>query len=950
MITESRHSPSCTLEDIGGGKFQKLRDAQLSSGKSAPGGVALLTATLLGLAPCHAGDSAGAAGVPKPSLFVSHQKQVNLVALSPFSVIVLDPSCAFEKRVLPPDQRVLARIDAGKVTADDEGGWIREIEQRFVAPALAHGFTGVAVDGLTEAATHKAIALLEKLRRERPQTDVVMCNPPPSIDASAAKTNGILFDGVYSGRSAGKPAVEAYRVQALAMAGVPVYVVEFAAGAKPEQASRLAERVALLGAVPFVTTAGCDGASLAPLRDHSRRVLVVFGWDPKEAEKPPTWPVDTMVADLLQTPLEWLGFEADYLDIGKKSLPTDLAPYAAVVLDGELDVPLARETETVRWLASAKESGVPVLFVGGIPFASDQARQMLAAKLDLKGSLRPVPQIGKVAVARVDKTIASEETELVARVNDFTDLTAPDNSQVLVSLRGRGPDGALLHFDPVFLTEWGGMWLEPYIVFRGSADNSLFYADPYRMLAAFFSKQGTIPAPDTTTRDGRRLFYSHIDGDGFATPSDFRGHPLCGELVRDRVLKVFPFPVTASVIEADMRTLAEGLEDSARDRIKAAARSIFSLPHIEAASHSFSHPYQWDADDPNPGIYDEPNMPLKPAAQYSKIDVEREIRGSVDYINQNLLPDGKKVELMLWSGNCRPGVRALQVCRELGIENMNGGNTIISRLYPGIAGIAPRVMPWGDELQIHAANQNEFMYANGWQGPFYGGFADVIDTFERTETGRRTKPVNVYYHFYSATSLSSLRALEKIHQWCLAQDMHSVTALQYARIVKDAWRTRVYEVGPRHWLLANEGDLRTFRLPGYLGRPDLAQCRGVTGWTEHHDSIYIHTRGQPVTELVLVDEPSGPVTAKTARLRLASCTAEIRFSEFDSLKVAFSVRDLRPVTAEFAGLQPKAVCEVTINAAASRATADPAGHLKLSLPPSAEVILDATRSRYASLR
>lgn len=324
------------------------------------------------------------------------------------------------------------------------------------------------------------------------------------------------------------------------------------------------------------------------------------------------------------------------------------------------------------------------------------------------------------------------------------------------------------------------------------------------------NKSGPMPVPDVTTRDGRRLFYSHIDGDGFATPSSFKGHPLCAELIRERILKVFPFPITVSVIESEIRAQAAGYPTEQANRFADMARSIFALPNVQPASHSFSHPYQWDPKDPNPGIYTEPHMPLRPEIDYPVVDSVREIKGSIDYINETLLPKGKKVELMLWSGNCRPGEQALRVCRELGVENMNGGNTIVGRRYLGMAGIAARVMPWGDELQIHAANQNEFMYANGWTGPFFGGFADVIDTFERTDSQRRTKPVNVYYHFYSATSLSSLRASEKIHHWCAENDLHSVTALDYARIAKDAWRTRVFEKGPRHWVISNRGDLRTY--------------------------------------------------------------------------------------------------------------------------------------------
>lgn len=883
--------------------------------------------------------------------FVSHQKKASLATLSPFDVVVLDAACVIESSP-SKSQQVYARIDL-KSALGSGAEAASLVAEKQITPLLSRGFNAVALDGLEAFGKEATSMLLGEISKKLPAAKTLLCNPPVQFDPLIGGKCGALFEGVVTTRDGARNAdgSVAERAKQLAAKKAAVYAVEFTAASSLDDAQKLASEAAALGAVPFVTTREMSGVSLAPLRDHSRRVLVLFGWDPKEEEKPSTWPTDTMTADLLQAPLEWLGYESDYLDIGKYALPSDVAArYAAVFLDADLNVPLAMESSAAQWLLAVKSTGVPVLFMGGIPFSTDEAKRMLAEGFGLKGSLESVQKVVNPTVVRADNTIMNAEAKVVARDSDFHDLTAPDKSQVLLSLQGRGADGTLVHFDPVFLTSWGGMWLEPYVVFRGSADSNLFYADPYRILAGLLSKRGVIPAPDATTRDGRRIFYSHIDGDGFATESDFKGHPICGELVRDRILKQFPFPVTVSVIEADMKTLAEGLNDKDRDKIVATAKSIFEMPNIQAASHSFSHPYQWDKNDPNPGIYDEPNMPLKPAAKYPTIDPEREIRGSIDFINQTLLPKGKQVELMLWSGNCRPGTRALQVCREMGVENMNGGNTIVSRLYPGIAGIAPRVMPWDDELQIHAANQNEFMYANGWQGPFFGGFADVVDTFERTEVGRRTKPVNVYYHFYSATSLSSLRALEKIHHWCAGQPLHSITALQYAHIAKDAWRTKVYEVAPRHWLVANQGDLRTLRLPKYLGRPDMARCKGVSGYLEHQDSIYIHTLGERATEIVLTDATAEPITAETARVRLASCSAEIEFSTFDPLKVAFSVADLRPVQAEFAGLQPKAVCDVTIESSTSRIAADETGTLMLSLPAKAKVILDATRSRYALAR
>ena len=339
-------------------------------------------------------------------------------------------------------------------------------------------------------------------------------------------------------------------------------------------------------------------------------------------------------------------------------------------------------------------------------------------------------------------------------------------------------------------------------------------------------------------------------------------------------------------------------------------------------------------------------MELNADAKYQKIDISREIKGSIDYINERLLPPGKRVELMLWSGNCRPGVRALAICRQLGVENMNGGDTILSRLYPSLSGVAPRTMPWGDERQIFAANQNEFMYANGFQGPSFGGFADVIDTFERTDQPRRLKPVNVYYHFYSSTYLSSLRALEKVQDWCVKQPLHPVTALEYTQIARDAFRSKIFAVGPDQWLISNTGKLRTFRLPAAAGVPDLALCKGISGYKTEGGVTYIHTTGRTATELVLT--VAGP--ASQDHLRLVESSADVTFHELTRRQALFQVSGWSTVDISFAGIPPGAMVSVTKNKEPGQLQAAADGTLKLSLPPRSTVALNVPCSPYAASR
>lgn len=820
-------------------------------------------------------------------------------------------------------------------------GWIDFVIQQVLVPALRGVGDGWVLDGFDSSSEAEARQLLRRLAVTQASRRVFVSGEV-----------GLKLDEPSAGAVVeGEVLPMMVRIQAATKRGQTVLVAAHGNPLDTTGNAQLAVQLAEAGATAVVTTPDGMGTSLAPGIERSRRVLVLYGWDSHENEKPPMIPADTMAAELLQTPLEWLGYEADYHPVTEPLPETVAGRWSAVIMDGETQVPGARELQVVQWLAKVKAAGVPVMFAGVLPFGREDALAELRDVFELKGTAMQVPgPLRDLTLLSAHPSLTGTEAKVEARAEGFRDLYAPDNAEVLVSLQARLPDGRQIKYSPAFLASWGAMWLDPFVVSRASQDNSSFLADPYQILQSLLSKHGLVPAPDTTTRDGSRLFYSHIDGDGFASLSDFKGHPFCAEMVRDRILKAFQVPITVSIVESDIRAWSDGVQDEWHPKLKEIARSIYVLPNIQAASHSFSHPYCWDRSDPNPGIYTEPNLKLKPVAAYPDIVLDREIRGSVDYINQALLPPGRKVEIFLWSGNCRPGAEALRLLREMNLENMNGGDTVISRLYPGIAGIAPRVTPWADELQINAANQNEFMYANGWQGPFYGGFAKVIDTFERTETPRRLKPVNVYYHFYSAMNMSSLRALEKIHHWCMEQPLQPTTALGFARLTRDAWRTRVFDLGPRHWLIANDGQCRTFRLPLSAGQPDMRQSKGVTGWTEHGGSLYVSTQGLPRTELVMRDSRPEPFVAAEAHLYLRSSSSEVQFAQISAWNADFAVHGLRDASVTLGGVPAGASGQAIVNDRTLTVTADNLGRVQLSLPPVARVRLVFDPSRHVSLR
>ena len=109
---------------------------------------------------------------------------------------------------------------------------------------------------------------------------------------------------------------------------------------------------------------------------------------------------------------------------------------------------------------------------------------------------------------------------------------------------------------------------------------------------------------------------------------------------------------------------------------------------------------------------------------------------------------------------------------------MNGGEKVITASSDIWTGIAPIGINKGGNYQVYAPNQNENMYTNEWTGPFYG-YANVIETFERTDKPIRFKPVAIYYHSYSGSKEASLKALKKVYDWALERELYNVFVSEY---------------------------------------------------------------------------------------------------------------------------------------------------------------------------
>ena len=220
---------------------------------------------------------------------------------------------------------------------------------------------------------------------------------------------------------------------------------------------------------------------------------------------------------------------------------------------------------------------------------------------------------------------------------------------------------------------------------------------------------------------------------------------------------------------------------------------------------------------------------------------------------ESLLPKGKRCEMFLWTGECNPDKTTLEKIYQAGLLNMNGGDTTMSRMNPTLTAVAPLGIPRDEIFQVYAPNQNENMYTNLWTGPFYG-YERAIETFQLTDKPLRLKPINIYYHTYSASKPASLKALKKVYDWALSQPVLPLHASAYARKVLDFNEQTLARDGDG-WRIAGGGETRTLRIPKRMGYPDLSRSENILGWWDEGDIRYVHLAGAPSSLLVLAEQP-----------------------------------------------------------------------------------------------
>jgi hypothetical protein len=516
-------------------------------------------------------------------------------------------------------------------------------------------------------------------------------------------------------------------------------------------------------------------------------------------------------------PVQYMGFIPEYKDISQPLPAYQLSgQYAGIILwaDG-----IQNEAPNLKpWLLKQIDQGIRLAVIN--EFGFDRSNDNLQPfGLTVMNSV----QANNVEIITKDSMVGFEHPAQ-AYPDTLDIIDAGKNNTPILRLNSSGQTTDVAAYMP-----WGGYVLSPYAVYDlPNKQGTRWIINPFE----FFKRSlglPDMPAPDVTTSTGRRRLMAHMDGDGFASNAEFPGSPLASRVMLEKIFKKYPIPTAVSVIEAE--TAPWGLYPSKSPEMEQIARDMFLLPHVEMASHSYSHPFKWQrlsAEGDGEGY----NLPIPGY----KFDLNRETTGSVKYINERLAPLGKKCQIFLWTGDCNPLAESIEKTDSLGLLNMNGGETVVTDSRPSLTYVAPLGVERNGNFQIYAPNQNENVYTNDWTGPYYG-FRRVIETFKLTDKPRRLKPVDIYFHTYSASKPASLKALDDIYTWALKQPNHPIFPSTYIRSVMD-FNNAVIARDDKDWLFYGDGDVDTLRISTKLGYPSINGS--IAGYTDFNDARYLH--------------------------------------------------------------------------------------------------------------
>jgi polysaccharide biosynthesis protein PelA len=808
---------------------------------------------------------------------------------------------------IPAAWRNGANRDWGSIVIDQTAdGWQEFYLREVIEPLWRRGFRAFFLDTLDSfyiaAKTQEAqkqqftaqAALIKAIKRAHPEAKLIFNRGFEMLPDVHALVHAVVAESLFQGWDAGKqgyrevPTADhqwllAQLVKCRDEYRLPVVSIDYVDPLNRELARATARRIEALGITPWVSNPELNMLGIGRVEVLPRTVLAIH-------DEPGNVSVFSSheIHRVGTMPLNYLGLDTHYAyydsqDLKRLSTEVLVGRFAGIVLWFNKGT-FPETPALLQLLSNALKQQVPVVILGDFP--SDVVLNQFGLDAGELGREK-----ARYTVEKLSPHVGFEIDPKPLTAGLIPISLRPGMGDVWLRFRAEG--GVVV--DAVAITRWGGYAAERYWKQELPQDKGERWAvNPVEFFRAALKLAPHWPVPDVTTENGRRLLLTHIDGDAFPSRAEIPGTPLASEVMKTEFIERYRIPTTVSVVQGEVG--ATGLFKAVSPEMESIAKKIFALPHVEIATHTFSHPFYWA--DVELGIAKEGRVVGLKIPGYT-YDVDAEIAGSARYIDSRLAPTGKRTRMVLWSGDTQPLETPVRKAYEAGLLNMNSGNTWITKAEPTLTLVGPVGLLKGDWYQVYAPHQNENVYTNLWTGPFYG-FERVIETFDMTDTPLRLKPVNIYYHTYIATKRAGINSLHKVYQYALAQPHHATFSTEYAQRVLD-WRRATVARSSTGLELRTGGDvLRQWRIQrSAFDDMDWRASSGLAGF-EHHQSVtYLHALS-PVAILSHTQwganaptSPVGPVlrhaNAKLSHWQERDGVVTVRFKGHEPVMASFSM-------------------------------------------------------------
>ena len=707
---------------------------------------------------------------------------------------------------------------------------------KIIKPQIKRGFKNFFFDTLdsyqlvakTDTQKEKSkkalIDIINTFHQRYPHAKLIINRGFEIIDKVHNAVNAVLFESYYRGINAKEDSythvseqnrkwldkqlakVQKYNLDIIAVDYLPLKEIN------SQKADKLLQKLHSKGFIPYITTKDLNIYGKSSKNPIKREIFTLID----------TSTVNKMLQSAHEygaLPLEYMGYIQKLYDV-KNPLPKieNMQQYAGIII--WLNHYYKTPRKLINWLLKAKEAGIKIVFADNFGVTDVN----LLKKFDIKVQNFITVKNNKNKILYKDKIMGYEINPPLSYNGDYINISTGKALYKLADINNHSSTLAAI-------MPWGGFAIGGSFMTTIGEDN-IWVINPFQFFVQALRLQ-PLPVPDTTTENGKRLFFSHIDGDGFMNRVEWNPNLFSAYIIYKDILKKYNTPISVSIVGAEVDN--NGLYPKIAPQLQKIVKEIYKLPNIEPATHTFSHPFFW-----NKIKNGDLNKKYRLKPKGYKFSLDYEIQGMLNEINEKYLPKNKKLKAktIFWSGNCQPSEKILDYVYRHNILNINGGDTYITNMHPWLSYIAPIGLERGQYYQIYTGAQDENVYTNDWRGPFWG-FKKVIQTFKLTNSPRRLKPIDIYYHYYAGSKRASLNALKYVYDWVLKQNTMPIFTSEYIPKAMDYYTVSMAKQN-KSFFITGMRDLKTLRIEKKNASVDFKHSKNIVGFKHFQTHTYLH--------------------------------------------------------------------------------------------------------------